>query len=431
PGDQPVSPGGGLPAPGTKGGPASPVCSSGFSPNPQLGFVLRASDHVAIGAAVVAPHAVGSNDWPLTVSFKNSFGATSAEPAPNRYLLVSSSAVIVEPTVSVAWSPRDDLAFGAGFVWGVSTADFVNFAEASSPKSAMPSDDYVGHIDTRAELKLTDAFIPGFVLGALWSPGDLVDVGASYKYLSGVDAHGDLNLQSPYFLTSGAPNPDCAKKGPTCSVIDAAGSGHVSFDIPMEAKIGVRVHVPRKRAAKPEARRRKVRDPLAEDVFDVEVDASWAHNSVDKNFTVRFPTGKDAILFPPGTVPENGDIVRNWKDTVGIYVGGDYVVLPSRLSLRAGGWLVTAGQDAKDLQLDFDLAQKEGLALGGTVRLGPFDVSAAYQHTFIATLDNKGEGEVHALSGDQSAGSRSRQAVDGGSLAEAMNEFGVSATWRV
>jgi long-chain fatty acid transport protein len=431
---KPVSPGGGLPAPGTSGGPPAPTCADpSFTPNPQLAAVFRLSKELAIGAAIVAPHAAGPNSWPTTLSYKNKFGATSEEPAPNRYLLISANAVIIEPTISIAFAPRNDLAFGAGFVWGVVSADFVNFAEATSPKSAMPSDDFISHIDSRAELKLKDLFIPGFVLGVLWSPSSNVDVGGQYKYLSGVDGHGDLNLQTPYFTASGSVNPDCASKGMNCTIVNAAGAGHVTFDIPMEAKIGTRIHVPRKGGAKPkwaEKGDKRVRDPISEDLFDVELDVSWAHNSAVDSFQVRFPSGVNAIQLPPGKIPANGDIPRHWKDTIGLHLGSDVVAVPNFLSLRGGGWYVSPGQDAKDLNLDFDLAQKVGLSLGGTMRLGPVDVSAAYQHTFFATLDNGGNGEVHALSGDASSGSRSRQAVNGGSLAESQNEFGASGTLR-
>lgn len=58
------------------------------------------------------------------------------------------------------------------------------------------------------------------------------------------------------------------------------------------------------------------------------------------------------------------------------------------------------------------------------------DLSAAYQHTFFSTLDNKGNGAIRGLSGDRSAGLRSRQAINGGSLRASLNEVGLSGTVR-
>ncbi|HEY4120735.1 MAG TPA: outer membrane protein transport protein [Byssovorax sp.] len=437
PNGQPISPGQGLPAPGTAGGPTAATCANGFTPNPQLAFAWRITPKLALGVAVVAPHAVGDNDFGETVSYVNSFGSKTAEPAPNRYLLASSSGIIIEPTISVAYAPIPGLSFGAGFVWGVVTADDVTFAESVSARAGQPpTDDFSTRGDARADLSVKDLFVPGFVLGVLWSPTSNVDVGGAFKYLTPVDAHGDLTLTTNYFAASGQPNSTpCA----TCTV-NAPGAGHLHFDLPAELRIGTRFHVPRANVEGPKWSRREghVADSMSQDLFDVEVDLTWAHNSPVQTFELRFPSGANAIPVPPGTVPANGDIIRNWRDVIGARVGGDYVVLPNRLAVRGGGWFETKGQDDKDLQLDFDLAQKFGLALGATLRLGPVDVSVAYQHTFIGTLDNctttagktTCDGEVHALSGDVSAGFRSRQPVNDGSLEESMNEVALGGTLR-
>ena len=74
---------------------------------------------------------------------------------------------------------------------------------------------------------------------------------------------------------------------------------------------------------------------------------------------------------------------------------------------------------------------------------GSTRVSAAFQHTFYGTLDNKGVGAVTALSGD-GAGCpkgvenptpgpgcfRSQQAVNGGQLRSSLNELGIAGTMR-
>ena len=403
------------------------MCSNGVGPNPQIAVDIRLTRDLAIGLAVVAPHAAGPNEWPETLAYENALGSTAHQPASSRYLLVSSDAVIVYPTLSVAYAPTRNLAFGAGFVWGVASADVTNFAVISNTV------DFSG--DTKAELKVKDLFIPGVVLGALWTPSPYLDLGAWFKYQAPVDGTGDLHLESPYFSSTGNPDPSCEKGAAgDCSVLDKPGAGHVKFAIPMEARIGTRLHVPRKGAVAPSWANRagaRVRDPMSEDLFDIELDVTWAHNSAVDKTEVRFPSGKDAITFGGvGVVPANGDIPRHFKDVVGVRLGGDYVAVPSRLSLRGGGWIESAGVDAKYLNLDFDAAAKFGLSLGVTVRLGPVDVSAAYQHTFFATLDNGGDGGVHALSGNATLGYRSRNAVNGGSLAESMNEVALGGTLR-
>src|SRR6185437_244891 len=87
---KPVAPGPNIPAPLLPGQQYTPmftgdltvppqdqVCSAGgVFPNPQLAAVFRIHDKVAIGLAVVAPHASGNNSWPESLPYTNSFGAT-------------------------------------------------------------------------------------------------------------------------------------------------------------------------------------------------------------------------------------------------------------------------------------------------------------------------------------------------------------------
>jgi len=124
----------------------------------------------------------------------------------------------------------------------------------------------------------------------------------------------------------------------------------------------------------------------------------------------------------------------------GVRVGGDYVVIPSFIALRVGGFFETNGQDAAYWNTDFHLGYRIGVGGGGTVRLGPVDVSIGYQHTFFETLDNGGKGMVPGLSGD-AAGQftnaegtttayRSWHNVNGGSLSSSLNEFALGGTYR-
>jgi long-chain fatty acid transport protein len=207
----------------------------------------------------------------------------------------------------------------------------------------------------------------------------------------------------------------------------------------MEAKLGVRYHYPRplaggklvKRPEWAEKPDKVVRDFLSEDIFDVELDFTWAHNSVLDNLELRFKPGV-AIKQTPSTAPENADVAHEWKDVFGIRLGGDFVVVPDLLALRAGAWYESKGQDDELLNVDFHLGSRVGVSGGATVRVWRLDLSLAYQHTFFETLDNGGEGQLLAISGDKSSSPayRSRQAVNGGKLTTSLNELALGATVR-
>jgi long-subunit fatty acid transport protein len=457
PGGQPVSPGGGLPAPGTAGGPPAAVCNGGAPfPNPQVAAAFRLTDRLAVGIAVLGPHAAGNQSWPDSVSFTNKFGVTQTEPSPQRYMLVSSNSLILDPTVSVGYAVNDELSVGAGFIWGIASVDFTNFAQVLS--STPPN--YQN--DVKAEISGKDLFIPGFVLGAMWHPTPRLDLGASFKWQDAIDIpSANIALQANYWQSNGKPtcptNPTTGTNIPNAgpvipancpansmNITNAPGAADIRVAIPAEARLGIRYHKPRAGGTPPawatQVPGRRVRDSLSEDKYDLEMDFSWAGNSALQ--AVQICTGGAkvsgsgctaatkpiAVTGTTSTVPTNAYIPHDWTDSGGVRLGGDYIVLPSRLALRAGGFFETGSMSSQYLNVDFLPTQRGGLSGGGTVRLGAVDVSAAYQHTFYATVDNGGQGAVHALSGDAATGYRSSEAVNGGKLTASLNEVGVSGT---
>ena len=129
------------------------------------------------------------------------------------------------------------------------------------------------------------------------------------------------------------------------------------------------------------------------------------------------------------TIPTNADSPRNWRDVLGVRVGGEYVPIPDLLAVRAGGFFESKGVDDANLSLDFHQGFRAGVAGGLTVRLGVVDIALAYQHTFFGTLDNAGKGTTKATSGDATTDDfRSRQAVNGGSATSSLNEVALGVT---
>ncbi|MEO7327229.1 MAG: hypothetical protein ABI193_01535 [Minicystis sp.] len=463
PGGSAVSPGGGLPGPGAEPSnakevpPDAAVCAEyKFFPNPQIAGVYRINDRMAVGLGIVAPHAAGHAIWPESVPYTNKFGLSQdkdgnpiTQPAPNRYMLTESDAKIFFPTLSFSYAPTENLSFGAGLVMGVALVSFTNFAETlSSPRADSATSDNLSS-DIRAKLTAKDLFVPGFVLSGLWSATPNLDVAGWFKWMDAVKTdQGSIHFDSNVWEKNGS-------KSDAPLGTDANNVATLTFRLPMEAKLGVRYHQARVGVTGPAWSTkpgRKVRDPMSQDLFDVELDFTWSNNSTVDNLNLSFPKANDfglstvKVNLGSGTfanVPINADVAHHWKDVVGIRLGGDFVAIPNRLSLRAGGFFETKGQDDAYLNIDFHNSEKGGLSLGGTVRLGPIDVSAAYQHTFYGTLDNKGVGAVTALSGDgagcpkgqqnPTAGPgcfRSQQAINGGQLRSTLDELGIAGTMR-
>ncbi len=464
----PVSPGNDYPGPGDDpegdaAGPPGAVCEATHpSPNPQLAANIRILDKLAIGLGVLGPHGVGNAEWPEEVPFTNRFGVAATQPSSQRFMLVKSSSIILFPTVSVSYAVTDELSLGAGFTWGIANATFENFSEATSqaplgndcgPNNDQPCvavDDYTREV--RAKLSASDIFVPGFVIGAIYSPHRLIDVAGWFRWSDAVDTDASVTTTAKYWAASCAKDTEANRctdgNNPECTVTAGEkegdpgyNAGHIKLVLPMEAKLGVRFHYPRQVPGERPVwaqGTKKVRDAMSEDLFDVEANFTYANNAAAKNLEVRFKPGVVINGTGGGTLPENADIPHNWKDVFGVRLGGEAVILPSLLAARAGFFYESKGQDARYLNIDFHNSEKVGLSAGATVRVWRLDISASYQHTFFGTLDNGGDGKLYGLSGDGITGEtpgaggpyRTRQVVNGGKLESELNEVALGVTAR-
>jgi long-chain fatty acid transport protein len=418
-----------------------PICADITPfPNPQLAATFRLHDQWAIGFAFVAPHGAGSVEWPTFVEYANSAGFVDPRPAPTRYLLLDSTTLAAFPTLSVAFRPIKELSVGAGFSWGFATYEFSNMAEAISAArcadtgAPCPSagnlqpDEY--QFDIRANIKGVDAFIPGFVVGVLYAPLKFLDVGAWYRFSDAIRSSFDLETLAPFYSDQGNEQNAAAE---TTSVKDA---GTFEVAVPMEARLGIRYHHPRSGGEGQEWLTQHgswARDSWAQDVFDVELNLTWAHNSQVDRIEIMMNEQYQINGTGTGRVPIDASQVRNWKDVLGVRLGGEWVPIPDLLAVRLGSFFESRGVDDAFVTTDFHLGERAGIAGGAGVRLGPVDINLGYQHTFFFTIDNGGQGEVKALSGDGSADlnprNRTRQAVNGGVATSSLDEVGLGATF--
>lgn len=444
------------------------VCNDGapqFPPNLNLGFTWRALPRLGIGVAFVAPSGVAKADWPDTVTTPN---ATQA-PAPQRYLLIKGDALVLTPTVGVGWEPIDGLRLGASFQWGIATLKFVNAASAINTDRAIPRDN-----DIKAELSAKDMAIPGGTFGALWSPSDWVDLAGWLKVSKSIEAKGDLTSHVNAFNTAvlngtrssidgSTAQPDCGTKPVVATPQCQPDAVRVTVPIPMELKVGVRVHQPIARQIGTQ-----VRDPMSQDKWDLEANFTFAKNSDFQSLQIRMPpydTGNpggsyDGVLpvngLPGSPLPTNADVPHRYKDVFGVRVGGDYNVIPDKLAVRGGVFVESRAQDPRYQNIDFIGAARFGFSVGGTWRIrfskdkaktGALELSLGYMHMFAFDQSWTGPGGLAALEGTPcnppspaTPGSslcpngteryRSNWAVNLGTISSALNALNFGASYR-
>jgi long-chain fatty acid transport protein len=390
--------------------------------NPQLGGTLRVTDRLGIGALVIGPASAGETNFPEFVED----GAGTRRAAPQRYLLTRQAGIILFPTIGVGYEVVSNLRLGVSFGWG--------FAKVKNAAAtfALNSGGQTSDNDVRANLQVRDYFIPRVSAGALWSVTPNIDVAGWYQWTDALRATGDVGTATSYYTAANARGDD-SRVGYGDTIFSDCGTGRpqdegkcgkgdnakVKLVLPMEAKVGFRYHRPRvssdealvgarrgsaeggtreEAQASPVTGKSYRRDPLANDVFDVEIDLTWANNSAIDSLEVRFPSdpsgsGRLPVSGINSEIPPNADQPRHYRDVFGVRVGGDYNVLPDQLALRAGAYIETKGGRDQFQHLDFPASQRIGFALGGTyrIRLGKdpartdaIEIMVGYGHTFFA-----------------------------------------------
>jgi long-subunit fatty acid transport protein len=392
------------------------VCNdAGTFPVPSLGLTIRATKRLGIGLLLTAPSGAAAQAWPEFVQTPTG----QYYPAPERYLATYTNAFFVTPTVGVGWEPIDNLRIGASFIAGIANATFSNGSMGNNQNGADPRSN-----DIKATLTTATVFVPGFTVGALLSPSRMLDIAAWYKYSAPVDASADVKTYAGYYSVGSQVTPgnsalaDCGSGRP--AGICGPGLGHVNLDVPMEAKLGFRFHVPR--AGLDYEHNAHRRDPMAQDVWDAELDVTWAHDSSIDALHIQFPadtdgiTGTIPVAGTPGTVPANANVPHAYNDVMGVRLGGDFNVVPNKVAIRAGAFFesqaaATQNGQAYYLATDFASGARIGLALGATLRIpvkkdaaptegGAIELSAGYMHMFMFDLQNDGSaGGIRAIAG--------------------------------
>lgn len=388
------------------------VCNDA-EPNlaPQLGATFRITDRLGVGFVVLGPSAAGNNTFPEFVDGPN--GPTAP---PNRFLLIRQRGLVLFPTISIGYEVIPGLRIGVGVTWGIATLRLATSSLSLNQDGLDPKN------EVRGNLQVKDLFVPGATFGALYSPVPWLDVAGTYRVSDAIRARGDVGLATNYYDPKNARGDasnvrygdsvfsDCGT-GRDTAVCGDGGNATLKLPIPMEAKLGFRFHKPRSVAPQPEPNASgdtkehvvvvpRPRDPIADDQFDAELDLTWAHNSALDAVEIRFPSdanGDGTIPVsgvPTGAVPPNADVPKQYRDVLGVRLGGDYNLLPDRLAVRAGGFFESKAQDNRYQSLDMAGTARVGFGLGLTFRqrLGAnmaLDLMAGYGHVFFMDSENR------------------------------------------
>ena len=413
---------------------------------PQLAFNYAVNSKLSIAFAPLwTPSGTGKAVWPdgqVGTPGEVRTADGSLAPAPQRFMLLTKNARIIMPTLGAGYEVMPGLRLGASFQ---AVMTFFESQVSSQGSQSDPQDAKQGATPAvRSTVHWNQFFTPAFVLGALASPTPEFDIGAMFRWSADiVKKDGDVTLFAPYYGDG--------KSKASTPVETQVKIQEMRLPQPWEIRVGARYHKLRAGVVPPAQGRR---DFLKHDLFDVEVDFQYAHNSSFEKLTVLFAPDQCVALSElqkcASIVPSDASIQKNWNDTVAVRVGGEFVAVPDKLGVRLGGFFQTRGQDPKFLNLDFHPGRMFGFFLGATMRVATaVDVALGYGHIFVEDFDNTATGgSLRALAGtrpdDLVTGGykgacpgepvpafRSCRIVNTGKLETSYNMFSLAATIRL
>jgi long-subunit fatty acid transport protein len=270
---------------------------------------------------------------------------TFPENGGQRYLMVSREAVFLKYVGSIAWKYDEVFGIGATAEWiYVPTLNYALVIDGnpfSRPGSAVTS-----KYDMLGSLKASSPFTFNAILGAWYRPAPFLELAVAAQVVpTDVIAKGSLNVQA---------------RGSQISNVKLYQNGKESSDVtltlpmPMLARVG--------------ARYRHLTDGV--EVFDVELDVEYTTWSRVKRFTLDTHGMTAKAEGISDTINVNNILIeKQWKDTVAVKLGGDYLVVPNRLVLRAGGFMETAVASDAYASVDFSVAAQYGGTVGASVRV--------------------------------------------------------------
>lgn len=318
----------------------------GTASNTAGGFLVPALGvSYGLGAVGVLPDLTLA----LGATGPSAIGKESYDPAgPQRYSLISSDYFIAYYSAAVAASFTRWLSGGLTFQLVQGRAKFSQAVWSGPTMDTDPAYDAIANIN------VTSSLIPTAVFGVTARPTPLLALGLSYRPGFDFLAHGTLTTDIPAGLRDAL---DIQVTGDQTDFF-------ISF--PDVIRLGAQYAFgPR---------------------WLVEADVVAERWSRLHTIEIR-PTNimLNSSLHPEPRPLEKIVFQKDFQDAVSFRVGGDFLALPGRLTLRAGYLHETSAIPLRSVSVDFGNWQRDVVSLGGTVVLWPgITASVAYAHHFLA-----------------------------------------------
>ncbi|MBN1605958.1 MAG: outer membrane protein transport protein [Polyangiaceae bacterium] len=330
---------------------------NGVPPYVEFGTVRNEQPWQALEPFVGVASNLGLEDWGFALAAYAPAGV-GKEVFPvdggQRYMIVQRESIILNYTASAAWKHQDDFGLGASLQWiSVPLLKYQLVIDADVfPRFAHPVS---SDMDMLATVEGSDPFTLNAILGAWYRPAPFLELGLAGQVIPAtIRTHSTLDIDP---LSSTLHHVALLRDD------EPADDVSLSLPLPLTAHLGMRYI--------------GLRDQR--ELFDVELDLGYeTWSRVD-----RFRLDTDGLVAElDNNQLEVGviDVPKQWRDTLSVRLGGDYVALPDLLALRGGVFYESAAADHRYAAADFVGGQQFGGTLGLSVFVQDLELALAYEY---------------------------------------------------
>ena len=315
-----------------------------------------------IGAMFVATSDFGLEHWTFAAGLygPNAHGTKDyAVDGGQRYLLTHLDAVLLYPSLAVAYGDRDS--FGIGVTFQLAMAPSLNMDLVVDGSQSGELHAYYSGNDVIARISLSDLTSFSAIVGAWWRPAPNWEIGVSGRVVPAM-----LELSGKFSLSN---VPGQTQFSPSQLAVPGSAA-RLDLTIPPTARVGARYrHLDGNH-----------------EVFDLEFDVVYEAWSMLESFDVKLDGTINIFV---GAEAPDTKLAKSWRDTLSVRLGGTVSAwhgtlggLDGEFQLSAGGYWESAAVPKNYDNLDFLAFQRFGVGLGVAARLGGLKLTASYNHVF-------------------------------------------------
>ncbi len=272
--------------------------------------------------------------------------------AGQRYMMVRRKAEIIDYNASAAWQYRDVFGVGASLQWIYLrrldyqlVIDGGVFRGEANPVSSQ--------YDIVSSVSGSDPFTFNAVLGAWVRAAPFLEFG----------------LAGQVVPTSWKTNSTLSVDPLVVDEVELTREGRSANDVTLELPLPLMARL---------GARYVERDDVRE-LYDVELDVVYETWSRVENFTLD---SNGILANVDGQTVDVGriEIEKHWQDTLGVHLGGDYVVVPDLFTARAGAYFESAVAKPEYAHVDFTSGKQLGATLGASLFFGRAELALGYEY---------------------------------------------------